>query len=84
MYGAADVLLLSRGAAAISLSEMVPAVALASLWSEKADQCHNARWDNGPTGMISVTSNLVPGSMQELMLGGKKSSGFFKSETPLP
>lgn len=41
------------------------------VWSGNDDQCHDARWGYGATGVISVTSNLVPGLMQELMFGGK-------------
>nr|DAD33766.1 TPA_asm: hypothetical protein HUJ06_012617 [Nelumbo nucifera] len=41
------------------------------VWSGNDDQCHDARWGYGATGVISVTSNLVPGLMRELMFGGK-------------
>ncbi|CAN4118790.1 unnamed protein product [Withania somnifera] len=41
------------------------------VWSGNDDECHNSRWDHGATGVISVTSNLVPGLMHELMFGGK-------------
>ncbi|KAI4345348.1 hypothetical protein L6164_012479 [Bauhinia variegata] len=41
------------------------------VWSGNDDECHDARWGYGATGVISVTSNLVPGLMQELMFGGK-------------
>ncbi|KAI4317507.1 hypothetical protein L6164_025372 [Bauhinia variegata] len=41
------------------------------VWSGNDDQCHDARWGYGATGVISVTSNLVPGLMQELMFGGR-------------
>lgn len=41
------------------------------VWSGNDDQCHDSRWDHGATGVISVTSNLVPGLMCELMFGGK-------------
>lgn len=44
------------------------------VWSGNDDQCHNARWDHGATGVISVTSNLVPGLMRELMFAGKNTS----------
>ncbi|KAE8727515.1 4-hydroxy-tetrahydrodipicolinate synthase 2 [Hibiscus syriacus] len=30
------------------------------VWSGNDDQCHDARWSHGATGVISVTSNLVP------------------------
>ncbi|KAK6163675.1 hypothetical protein DH2020_000539 [Rehmannia glutinosa] len=30
------------------------------VWSGNDDQCHDSRWDYGATGVISVTSNLVP------------------------
>lgn len=41
------------------------------VWSGNDDECHDARWNYGATGVISVTSNLVPGLMRELMFGGK-------------
>ncbi|XP_073271587.1 4-hydroxy-tetrahydrodipicolinate synthase, chloroplastic-like [Primulina huaijiensis] len=41
------------------------------VWSGNDDQCHNSRWDHGATGVISVTSNLIPGLMKELMFEGK-------------
>lgn len=41
------------------------------VWSGNDDQCHDARWGYGATGVISVTSNLVPGLMRELMFSGK-------------
>ncbi|KAA3469370.1 4-hydroxy-tetrahydrodipicolinate synthase, chloroplastic-like [Gossypium australe] len=44
------------------------------VWSGNDDQCHDARWSHGATGVISVTSNLVPGLMRELMFGGKNPS----------
>nr|GMD24792.1 4-hydroxy-tetrahydrodipicolinate synthase, chloroplastic [Ipomoea batatas]GMD26394.1 4-hydroxy-tetrahydrodipicolinate synthase, chloroplastic [Ipomoea batatas]GMD26584.1 4-hydroxy-tetrahydrodipicolinate synthase, chloroplastic [Ipomoea batatas] len=44
------------------------------VWSGNDDQCHDSRWDHGATGVVSVTSNLVPGLMRELMFGGKNPS----------
>ncbi|KAL0389905.1 UNVERIFIED_CONTAM: 4-hydroxy-tetrahydrodipicolinate synthase, chloroplastic [Sesamum calycinum] len=44
------------------------------VWSGNDDQCHDSRWDYGAAGVISVTSNLVPGLMRELMFGGKNPS----------
>ncbi|MFQ6636984.1 hypothetical protein Gotur_013284 [Gossypium turneri] len=44
------------------------------VWSGNDDQCHDARWSHGATGVISVTSNLVPGLMHELMFNGKNAS----------
>ncbi|XP_071724150.1 4-hydroxy-tetrahydrodipicolinate synthase, chloroplastic-like isoform X2 [Rutidosis leptorrhynchoides] len=41
------------------------------VWSGNDDECHDSRWDHGATGVISVTSNLVPGAMRELMYEGK-------------
>ncbi|XP_016543564.1 4-hydroxy-tetrahydrodipicolinate synthase, chloroplastic isoform X2 [Capsicum annuum] len=41
------------------------------VWSGNDDECHDSRWDHGATGVISVTSNLVPGLMRQLMFGGK-------------
>ncbi|WMV18389.1 hypothetical protein MTR67_011774 [Solanum verrucosum] len=40
------------------------------VWSGNDDECHDSRWHHGATGVISVTSNLVPGLMRELMFGG--------------
>ncbi|KAF8412358.1 hypothetical protein HHK36_000321 [Tetracentron sinense] len=44
------------------------------VWSGNDDQCHDARWGYGATGVISVTSNLIPGLMHKLMFGGKNTS----------
>lgn len=44
------------------------------VWSGNDDQCHDARWGYGATGVISVTSNLIPGLMRELMFGGTNPS----------
>lgn len=44
------------------------------VWSGNDDQCHDARWSYGATGVISVASNLIPGLMRELMFGGKNSA----------
>ncbi|PIA46032.1 hypothetical protein AQUCO_01600358v1 [Aquilegia coerulea] len=44
------------------------------VWSGNDDQCHDSRWDFGAVGVVSVTSNLVPGLMQKLMFGGKDHS----------
>ncbi len=33
------------------------------------DECHDARHGNGATGVISVTSNVIPGLMHKLMHG---------------
>lgn len=41
------------------------------VWSGNDDQCHDARWNHGATGVISVTSNLVPALMRKLMFEGK-------------
>ncbi|KAK1304783.1 hypothetical protein QJS10_CPB11g00499 [Acorus calamus] len=45
-----------------------------SVWSGNDNECHDARWDCGATGVISVTSNLVPGLMHKLMFHGKNAS----------
>uniref|UniRef100_A0A0C9RIK7 4-hydroxy-tetrahydrodipicolinate synthase n=1 Tax=Wollemia nobilis TaxID=56998 RepID=A0A0C9RIK7_9CONI len=42
-----------------------------AVWSGNDDQCHDAKWDCGAQGVISVTSNLVPGLMHDLMFNGK-------------
>ncbi|CAN6698056.1 unnamed protein product [Malus baccata var. baccata] len=44
------------------------------VWSGNDDECHDSRWSHGATGVISVTSNLVPGLMRQLMFGGKNPS----------
>ena len=44
------------------------------VWSGNDDECHDARWDYGATGVISVTSNLVPGLMRQLLFEGKNPS----------
>lgn len=38
-----------------------------SCWSGNDDQCHDGRHNFGGTGVISVTSNVVPGLMKKLM-----------------
>eukprot|EP00262_Sarcandra_glabra_P016477 TRINITY_DN5389_c0_g1_i1.p1 TRINITY_DN5389_c0_g1~~TRINITY_DN5389_c0_g1_i1.p1 ORF type:complete len:368 (-),score=52.96 TRINITY_DN5389_c0_g1_i1:725-1828(-) len=45
-----------------------------AIWSGNDDQCHDARWVYGACGVISVTSNLVPGLMHNLMFQGKNAS----------
>ncbi|KAJ7530794.1 hypothetical protein O6H91_14G019600 [Diphasiastrum complanatum] len=42
-----------------------------SVWSGNDDECHDARWDHGAQGVISVTSNLVPHLMHKLLFKGK-------------
>ncbi|XP_059459002.1 4-hydroxy-tetrahydrodipicolinate synthase, chloroplastic [Corylus avellana] len=44
------------------------------VWSGNDDECHDARWSHGATGVISVASNLAPGLMRELIFGGKNPS----------
>ncbi|XP_021726758.1 4-hydroxy-tetrahydrodipicolinate synthase, chloroplastic-like [Chenopodium quinoa] len=44
------------------------------VWSGNDDQCHDSRWLFGATGVISVTSNLIPGLIGQLMFKGKNSS----------
>ncbi|RDX57755.1 4-hydroxy-tetrahydrodipicolinate synthase, chloroplastic, partial [Mucuna pruriens] len=41
------------------------------VWSGIDKISHDARWDCGAVGVQSVASNLIPGLMRELMLGGK-------------
>ncbi|KAL9228596.1 hypothetical protein vseg_004155 [Gypsophila vaccaria] len=43
-------------------------------WSGNDDECHDSRWSYGATGVISVTSNLIPGLMHQLMFEGKNPS----------
>lgn len=38
-----------------------------AVWSGNDDQCHDARWDFGARGVISVASNLIPGLMHDLI-----------------
>lgn len=42
-----------------------------AVWSGNDDQCHDARWDFGARGVISVVSNLIPGLMHDLIIKGK-------------
>lgn len=44
------------------------------VWSGNDDQCHDSRWSYGASGVISVTSNLVPGLIRQLMFKGKNPS----------
>ncbi|XP_018484826.1 4-hydroxy-tetrahydrodipicolinate synthase 2, chloroplastic isoform X2 [Raphanus sativus] len=44
------------------------------VWSGNDDECHDSRWDYGARGVISVTSNLVPGLMRKLMFEGRNES----------
>ncbi len=39
-------------------------------WSGNDDEAHDARYTAGAVGVISVTSNVVPGLMRQLMFGG--------------
>ncbi|XP_039122677.1 4-hydroxy-tetrahydrodipicolinate synthase 2, chloroplastic-like isoform X2 [Dioscorea cayenensis subsp. rotundata] len=43
-------------------------------WSGNDDECHDARWMYGATGVISVASNLVPSLMHSLMFDSENSS----------
>ena len=36
-------------------------------WSGNDDEAHDAKWDAGAAGVISVTSNVAPKLMRELM-----------------
>ena len=36
-------------------------------WSGNDDECHDSRWMHGGHGVISVTSNVLPGVMRKLM-----------------
>jgi len=40
------------------------------VWSGNDDEAHEARWAAGAVGVISVTSNVVPGLMRQLMFDG--------------
>ena len=39
-------------------------------WTGNDDEAHDARYEAGAVGVISVTSNIVPGLMRELMHDG--------------
>jgi 4-hydroxy-tetrahydrodipicolinate synthase len=39
-------------------------------WTGNDDECHDARYDAGAVGVISVTSNLVPELMREMLFDG--------------
>ncbi|XP_061347872.1 4-hydroxy-tetrahydrodipicolinate synthase, chloroplastic-like [Gastrolobium bilobum] len=41
------------------------------VWTANDEESHDARWDFGAVGVMSVASNLIPGLMRELMFGGK-------------
>eukprot|EP00252_Welwitschia_mirabilis_P007482 TRINITY_DN18880_c0_g1_i1.p1 TRINITY_DN18880_c0_g1~~TRINITY_DN18880_c0_g1_i1.p1 ORF type:complete len:360 (-),score=58.00 TRINITY_DN18880_c0_g1_i1:456-1535(-) len=45
-----------------------------AVWSGNDDECHDAKWDYRAKGVISVTSNLVPGLMHDLLFDGKNSA----------
>ncbi|KAL0913873.1 hypothetical protein M5K25_017365 [Dendrobium thyrsiflorum] len=45
-----------------------------TIWSGNDDQCYDARWVTGTTGVISVASNIVPRLMHELMFKGENPS----------
>ncbi|KAI5067292.1 hypothetical protein GOP47_0017820 [Adiantum capillus-veneris] len=45
-----------------------------AVWSGNDDQCHDARWDFGACGVISVASNLIPGLMHDLIFDGRNRS----------
>ncbi|KAJ1413653.1 Schiff base-forming aldolase, active site [Sesbania bispinosa] len=41
------------------------------VWTANDEESHDARWEFGAVGDMSVASNLIPGLMHELMFGGK-------------
>jgi 4-hydroxy-tetrahydrodipicolinate synthase len=43
-------------------------------WSGNDDQCHVSRRDYGAVGVISVTSNVVPGIMREMMYSADRAA----------
>ncbi|KAI6706667.1 hypothetical protein NL676_009629 [Syzygium grande] len=53
-----------------------------TVWCGMDDQCHDARWDFGAMGAMSVASNLIPGLMRELV-AGKKSPSLNEKVKPL-
>lgn len=48
---------------------LAPSCTLPPRRSGNDDECHDARHGNGATGVISVTSNVIPGLMHKLMHG---------------
>lgn len=42
-----------------------------TVWCGMDHECHDARWDLGATGAMSVPSNFIPGLMRELVAGKK-------------
>ncbi|XP_024377004.1 4-hydroxy-tetrahydrodipicolinate synthase 2, chloroplastic isoform X2 [Physcomitrium patens] len=44
-----------------------------TIWSGNDDQFHDARWDYGAQGVISVVSNLIPQLAHKLLFEGKDS-----------
>ncbi|XP_047941555.1 4-hydroxy-tetrahydrodipicolinate synthase, chloroplastic-like isoform X2 [Salvia hispanica] len=54
------------------------------VWSGNDDECHDSRWDYSATGVISVTSNLVPRLMRELMFGALAQLGVVRPVFRLP
>ncbi|KAG0573063.1 hypothetical protein KC19_VG145400 [Ceratodon purpureus] len=42
-----------------------------TIWSGNDDQFHNARWDYGARGVISVVSNLIPHLAYKLLFDGR-------------
>ncbi|KAK1588162.1 hypothetical protein Q3G72_020359 [Acer saccharum] len=44
------------------------------VWTGNDDQLHDARWDHGAAGVISVTSNLIPGLIRQLLFEGRNPS----------
>lgn len=44
------------------------------VWTANDEESHDAIWEYGAIGNMSVASNLIPGLMNELMIGGKNVS----------
>jgi len=42
-----------------------------TIWSGNDDQFHDARWDHGARGVISVVSNLIPKLTHKLLFDGR-------------
>ncbi|GBG64941.1 hypothetical protein CBR_g48689 [Chara braunii] len=44
-----------------------------TIWSGNDDEAHDARWEHGARGVISVLSNLVPGLVRSMLYDGPNS-----------
>jgi hypothetical protein len=63
---------LSRGVKECEGNERIKGYTDAGLvcWTGNDDEAHDARYEAGAVGVISVTSNIVPGLMQKMICDG--------------